>query len=107
MMTDEIRERLPAMGATDGDGFDAVAQVKFFTPWSNWTWWATEFDPEEGIFFGLVQGLEQEMGYFALAELQGIVGPGGLKIERDLYFKPTKLRDCEGVDVPDWAKGAS
>ena len=62
--------------------------------WSSWTWYASEFDPEEGLFFGVVVGLEREFGYFSLEELEGIRGPGGLTIERDLYWTPTPLKEC-------------
>lgn len=48
---------------------DALAQVKFFTPDSNWTWYASEFDGQD-IFFGLVAGQEMELGYFSPAELK-------------------------------------
>lgn len=59
-------------------------------PWSNWTWFATEGSQEEDdfLFFGYVIGFEEEWGYFSLTELQEVTGPGGLTIERDLYFKP-------------------
>ncbi len=67
-----------------------MVYVKFFTPWSHWTWYATEFDGND-TFFGLVQGMEEELGYFSLAELEGARGPWGVLIELDLYFKPTRL----------------
>jgi len=71
---------------------EAIAHVKFFTPWAGWTWYATEFSPEDGIFFGLVIGFERELGEFALAELESATGPGGVPlVERDRYFSPTKL----------------
>ena len=63
--------------------------VKFFTPWTNWTWYVIEGEKqEEGdwLFFGLVEGHETELGYFTLSELQSVKGPGGLTIERDMYF---------------------
>jgi hypothetical protein len=28
--------------------------AKFFHPFSSWTWYATEYDPEDKIFYGLV-----------------------------------------------------
>ena len=65
---------------------DPQIVAKFFTPWSNWTWYATEFDPEDLRFFGLVDGFEREWGYFSLEELLEIRGPAGLRIERDLHF---------------------
>jgi hypothetical protein len=49
------------------------------------TWYATEFDGED-LFFGLVDGLEKEFGYFSLSELESVDGPFGVGIERDLYF---------------------
>ncbi len=62
--------------------------VKFFTPWSNWTWWVFEAERIDGDwrFFGLVQGHTTELGYFMLSDLISIKGPAGLRVERDLHF---------------------
>jgi len=92
LLNDESRERLPPLYSGEEKGLDALAQVKFFTPTSNWTWYASEFDQDD-IFFGLVSGLELEFGYFSLKELQSVKGPMGLPIERDLYFEPKTLRE--------------
>lgn len=89
LMTKEVKRLLPGLGATEHDA-DPMARVKYFTPWSNWTWYATEFDGED-TFFGLVEGFESELGYFSLTELEEARGPCGLRIERDLYFKPAPL----------------
>ena len=88
LLTDEIREQLPALYSQE-DIDDPIAQVKFFLPNSTWTWYATEFDSKD-LFFGLVQGLEEELGYFSLSELQS-VELHGLGVERDLSFTPTPL----------------
>ncbi|MFH1853433.1 MAG: DUF2958 domain-containing protein [Candidatus Neomarinimicrobiota bacterium] len=72
---------------------DLNIYVKFFTPWTHWTWYAYEYNPEDRIFFGLVDGFEMEFGSFSLDELDEVVGPVGLRIERDLHFGPKKLRD--------------
>ena len=72
---------------------DAIVQVKYFTPASNWTWWATEYDPVEKLFFGLVEGFERELGYFSLAELESGRGALGLPIERDLHWTPKPLKE--------------
>lgn len=93
LLTQEILESLPALYSQDGKGVDAIAHVKFFTPDGNWTWFATEYDPAEGMFFGLVRGLEEELGYFSLAELELARGPLGLPIERDLHFRPKPLKE--------------
>ena len=91
LLTEEIRRRLPALYATQNDD-DPIVQVKFFTPWTGWTWLATEFDGED-TFFGLVEGFETEWGYFSLNEIESARGPGGLQIERDLYFEPTPVSE--------------
>lgn len=92
LLTKAIRHTLPPLGATDGQGMETVAQVKFFTPDSSWTWYAAEFDGED-IFFGLVIGHDKEFGTFSLAELQSIRGKLGLPVERDLSFEPTSLAE--------------
>ncbi|MEH2297567.1 MAG: DUF2958 domain-containing protein [Nostoc sp.] len=92
----DIRALLPALYA-QSECSDAIVYVKFFNPNSDWTWYVTEFDGED-LFFGLVQGFEEELGYFSLSELQEYRGALGIGIERDLHFKPTplsQLRRCQ------------
>ena len=93
LLTKDIRKRLPKLYAQEHVA-DAKVYVKFFTPWTGWTWFAIEGEPvldDDGVeidfrFFGLVHGLEKEWGYFLLSELEQVRGPWGLKVERDLYF---------------------
>ncbi len=88
-MTEAIESSLPTRNESD----DAQAVVKYFTPDADWTWYATEYDPESRLFFGLVDGFERELGYFSLDELEQLRGPLGLPVERDLYWKPTPLSE--------------
>lgn len=93
LLTKELRAKLPKLYATENVPLEEkVAIVKFFTPDSSWTWFATEFDTED-LFFGLVYGFEKEWGYFSLKELQSVRGKLGLQVERDKWFKPTKIKD--------------
>ena len=94
LLTKENLKNLPALGSTDGQGDQAVVQVKFFTPWDRGTWYATEYDPETRTFFGLVDGFEKEYGYFSLDELEAVKGPFGLKIERDRGFQGVTLHEA-------------
>lgn len=94
LLTKEILSKLPALYAQDGKGMNATAYVKFFDPCGSWTWFGTEFDPETRTFFGLVVGLETELGYFSLDELAAYRGRLGLGIERDLHFTPRPLAEC-------------
>ena len=76
--------------------------VKLFTPDANATWLLTEVDPEDGDrAFGLCDlGLGcPELGYVSLSELEGLRGPMGLKVERDLHFTASKT-------LADYATGA-
>ena len=92
LLTKELRAKLPPLYSTEKDE-DPTAVAKFFTPDSNWTWYATEFDGEDR-FFGLVDGFDKELGYFSLAELASARGPLGLPIERDRWFSPKPLSEC-------------
>ena len=89
LLTNALRTSLPPLGAGDEEGA-AIARVKFFTPDSSWTWYVSEFDGND-TFFGLVDGIMLEYGYFSLAELTSIRGPLGLPIERDRFFTPAPL----------------
>lgn len=91
LLTKAIRRQLPPLYANEDNGLEALAIVKFFTPDSSWTWYASEFDGED-VFFGLAVGQEPELGYFRLSELQSVRGKLGLPVERDRYFEPTPLR---------------
>ena len=101
LLPKEIRETLPPLYSQDGKSGKATVYVKFFTPSSSWTWYATEGEPvldESGKevdfrFFGLVDGHEKELGYFVLSELEEVRGPMGFPIERDLHFKPKTLEE--------------
>lgn len=92
LLTQEVRASLPPLRAQEGAA-DPVAYAKFFTPDAGWTWYATEGEPEGGdfLFFGYVEGLECEWGYFLLSELESVRGRLGLPVERDLYFAPTSV----------------
>ncbi len=91
LLTQANRTALPALYSQDGKGDDTVAHVKFFTPFSNWTWYATEFDPADGTFFGLVDGFELELGNFSLVEMEDVNKGKIQKIERDRHFEPMTL----------------
>lgn len=86
LLTKELRAKFPELYANEDKEADQVKVIaKFFTPWTSWTWYATEFDGDN-IFFGFVRGHENELGYFSLQELESVTGPMGLRIERDLHF---------------------
>ena len=94
LMPDDVAATIPALRTTEHEP-DPTAHVKWFTPDSSWTWYVVEYDPGERICYGLVDGLEAELGYFSLAEIEHIRGPLGLPVERDLYWSPTPLSQLQ------------
>jgi hypothetical protein len=94
LLPDDIARTIPPLYATENID-DPLVRVKFFTPDSSWTWFVTEFSPEQRLCFGMVHGLEKELGYFTLDELEAARGPLGLPIERDLSFEPCPLSKCQ------------
>lgn len=124
LLTKEIVRKFPAIHAMElMKPEDTPIVAKFFTPWTYWTWFATECaavdadgdehkadwlpgpgDPalSDFLFFGLVVGHEKEFGYFALSELKSVKGPFGLGIERDMHFNGTMadVMKHEGILEP-------
>jgi hypothetical protein len=100
LLTDELRQRLPPLYSQEAED-NPVVHCKFFTPDSNWTWWATEGSPvgDDFKFFGFVRSFEDEWGYFLLSDLESVRGPLGLPIERDLHFTPGPFTDV--VPAPE------
>lgn len=71
---------------------DPICHIKLFTPDANWSWYSIELSKENGnLCYGYVEGLEKELGYFSLEEVEALHGPLGLSVERDLLFKPALL----------------
>lgn len=91
LLTKNIIKKLPKLYASEGNK-DPMIWCKFFTPDSNWTWYAMEFDGKD-TFYGLVDGFERELGYFSLSEISSVRGHLGLFVERDMYFTPCKLTE--------------
>ena len=89
LLTKEIEKKIPALYSTeDVKVEEKKVNVKFFTPDSNWTWWAWEGQRigDDYEFFGIVEGHVIEIGYFRLSDLEKVRGPFGLKVERDKWF---------------------
>jgi len=94
LLTKELERKLPPLYSTEKVEIPEKKLIcKFFTPDSNWTWYATEYNPKERLFFGLVDGFDKEWGYFSLTELEAVRGKLGLPVERDRYFSPKKFKE--------------
>ena len=101
LLTNELRARLPGLYSQEAES-EPTVYAKFFLPGTGWTWYVTEGSEQDGdfLFFGFVVGLESEVGYFLLSELESVRSPiVGLPVERDLAFREGKL--TEVVPAPD------
>ena len=108
LLPKEIEKTLPRLGRAREEK-DPLVRVKFFDPYSSWTWYVIEGSrleegnatilegkeyPDDIIFYGLVKGFENELGEFSLVELELIKTRwGNPRIERDLYFTPIRLNE--------------
>jgi len=85
----ELRASLPTFQDVREEE-NPMVHVKFFLPFTQWTWYAVAFDGVD-TFIGWVIGDFAEVGSFALSELEGLDGPFGVKVARDLAFTPQQL----------------
>ena len=91
LIAKDIVNKIPNLYETENQE-EKICYVKLFLPNSNWTWYIIEIDKQDNnTCFGFVDGVEQELGYFTLSELESVKGLFGLKVELDRNFKPTKL----------------
>ena len=94
LMTKEVGDTIPPLYANENaaEYDDVLAPAKLFSPYTGWRWYITEYDPETGTCFGLVEGFEVELGYFSLDDLAEVTVFGGVPaVERDLYWQPKTI----------------
>lgn len=108
LVTKAILKKMPKLYHYDKQGVkgeNMIAQFKLFSPTAGYTWFGCEYDgiaePEEGFYGLMVANGVKEYGYFYLDYLRtlNIGKPFPMPIERDRYFKPTRIGDLKrGVD---------
>ena len=106
LLTKSIEKKL---AAAIPDCEDNKPYLKLFNPCGAATWLLSEYDADNQVFFGLCDlGMgSPSLGYVSLAELLQIRLPMGLKIERDLNWKPDhtlseyalKASECGSIRV--------
>jgi len=101
LMTAELRRRIPPLRGQESQGNEAMVYAKFFTPMGPFTWYVTEFDGDD-TFFGLVDCVEREWGYFSLQELSELrhtLGQAWIPaVERDKFWRPKRACDLGQYD---------
>lgn len=106
LVTDELRAVLAGLSETE-DECDPLARAKFFASWCGWSWYPVEYNGDD-IFVGVVMRPDRktEFTLFQLSELEALRGPGGLRVERDPLFKPTRVSSLgmrlERIEDSEW-----
>ena len=72
LLPDELRAQLPPLYAQEHEK-DKMVYLKFFSPYSNWTWYVTEGEQEE--YDELDNNDQEDCDPYALLHA-GILGPG-------------------------------
>ncbi len=89
LIPQEVKQQIPKLYETEEQN-NSIVYVKLFL--DSWTWYITEISIDNDICFGyVVSPFGAELGYFSLNEIKSIKGSLGLDVERDLFFKPTRL----------------
>ncbi|KAB8154245.1 DUF2958 domain-containing protein [Kordia sp. TARA_039_SRF] len=93
LLTKAIQDRFQKVGSQEHVD-DPIIIAKFFNPCGSGTWYATEYNPEDKIFFGYVTGFAfDEWGTFSLVDMESVKLPFGLGIERDIYFEEKRFSE--------------
>ena len=110
LLTKALEARLPKLGATEDIPLREKRVIcKFFALGTARSWYVLEGERQpdgDVLFFGFVKGLEAELGYFSLRELEKLqmelaLGDRSLGtiplVERDRYFGDHVLGEVLGA----------
>lgn len=91
LLTGAIRKKLPPIYSQENEK-DPMVWLKLFSPYmAKGYWLITEFDGEDTMFGAANTGMGWELGYMSLSEMENTKHRGVQAVERDMYFKPTRL----------------
>lgn len=92
-----LRAKIPKLYSQDGKK-DPKIYAKFFSPYSRYTLYVTEFDGKDTLFGYVSTGQGSEWGYSSFKELVSANRRGLPLIERDKYFSPknaSRIKDIK------------
>ena len=98
ILTKAIKEKLIENHKNQDGTKEFKAVLRLFNPTGIGTWYLSELNPDNNVAFGLCCLIDEELGHVNLDELLEFKGRFGLGIERDRFFKPKSLEDCQKVE---------
>lgn len=92
LMTKQLEKRFAEIGSQENVADPIVVSKNFL---GSATWYQTEYDPINKLFFGYVTGLgTDEWGYSSLVEMESVrFSKLNLPIERDLYCGEKRISE--------------
>ena len=97
LMTEEIAKTVPRLYEQDG-AEDPTVYAHYFSCVNGWDWWLLEFDGTDEAF-GLVEGYDDELGYFSIKEMAELNRQMGFAaVERE---ERAARRERLGVTEPE------
>lgn len=98
LMTREIAKTAPRLYEQDG-AEDPTVYAHYFSCMNGWDWWLLEFDGTDEAF-GLVEGYDDELGYFSIKEMEELNRQMGFAaVERDSMGEAVRLALVAGEYV--------
>lgn len=98
LMTREIAKTAPRLYEQDG-AEDPTVYAHYFSCMNGWDWWLLEFDGTDEAF-GLVEGYDDELGYFSIKEMEELNRQMGFTaVERDSMGEAVRLALVAGEYV--------
>ena len=85
----EILETAERLWRQEGESAEII--VKYFLPWTGWTWYITEID-NDWIAYWYTIGNENEWWSVSLEELETL-NAKWFVVERDLFFTEKQIKD--------------
>lgn len=98
LMTKELETKFKEypIYSQDGKEMESEVIVKYFNPCGAGTWLITEgekLDDGDWLLFGYCHIFEWEWGYIRLSELEDVILPYGMRIERDIHTTNKYVRE--------------
>ena len=92
LMPDSIAKTTPDLFTAEKQK-DQVAYVKWFMPDDSRIWYVLEYGPKDRICLCFVEDHQREIALVSLDRVRQRRGPEGHRVERDVAFSPTPVRD--------------
>lgn len=97
----EVLQGMPALYSNEKeDEENHVFRMRFYHPLAQWSWYAVEYDAEDKVFFGWMDGDFREWGYFSLLEM-AFLEVRGVRIMWDVDFKPVRYGELKAAPRED------